>query len=135
MVDDFETPNGLCFSPDESLLYINDSTRAQVRVFDVQSDGTIANSRMFFDNIGHGTVEEGMPDGMKCDELGNIYVSGPGGVWVITPKGEHLGIIKIPEVVGNLNWGGDDWKTLYVAACTSIYRIQMRVAGNRSSYM
>ena len=90
---------------------------------------------MFFDNIGHGTVEEGMPDGMKCDELGNIYVSGPGGVWVITPEGEHLGIIKIPEVVGNLNWGGGDWKTLYVAATTSIYRIQMRVAGNRSSYM
>lgn len=135
LVDDFETPNGLCFSPDGSLLYINDSTRAQVRVFDVQSDGTIANSRMFFDNIGHGTVEEGMPDGMKCDELGNIYVSGPGGVWVITPEGEHLGIIGIPEVVGNLNWGGDDWKTLYVAATTSIYRIQMRVAGNRSSYM
>ena len=74
-------------------------------------------------------------DGMKCDELGNVYVSGPGGVWVITPEGEHLGVIRIPEVVGNLNWGGDDWKTLYVAATTSIYRIQMRVPGNRSSYM
>jgi len=135
LVDDFETPNGLCFSPDESLLYINDSIRAQIRVFDVKPDGTIANSRVFYENIGHGTVEEGFPDGMKCDELGNIYVSGPGGVWLITSKGEHLGIIRIPEVVGNLSWGGADWKTLYVAATTSVYRIQMKVAGNRVSYM
>ena len=135
LVDDFETPNGLCFSPDESLLYINDSTRAQIRVFDVKPDGTITKSRMFYDDIGHGTVEEGFPDGMKCDERGNIYVSGPDGVWVITPKGEHLGIIRIPEVVGNLTWGGPDWKTLYVAATTSVYRIQMKAAGNRCSYM
>jgi gluconolactonase len=135
LVDDFETPNGLCFPPDGSLLYINDSTRAQIRVFDVKRNGTISNSRIFFDKIGGGTVEEGMPDGMKCDELGNIYVTGPTGIWVISPKGEHLGIIRIPEVVGNLTWGGPDWKTLYVCASTSLYRIQMKVAGNRATYM
>jgi gluconolactonase len=135
LVDDFETPNGLCFSPDESLLYINDSTRAEIRVFDRAPDGGIANGRVFFDSIGHGTVEEGFPDGMKCDELGNVYVSGPGGIWVITPQGEHLGIIEIPEVVGNLTFGGPDWKMLYVPATTSVYRIQMKVAGSRCSYM
>jgi gluconolactonase len=135
LADDFEQPNGLCFSPDESLLYVNDSPRAHVRVFKVQPDGTLANGRMFFENIGQGVIEEGIPDGMKCDELGNIYVSGPGGVWVISPEAAHLGIIRIPENVGNLNWGGEGWKTLYVAASTSVYRIQMKVAGNRSSYM
>ena len=101
----------------------------------MQADGTLTNDRVFFDKIGHGTVAEGFPDGMKCDELGNVYVTGPGGVWVIDPAGAHLGIIKVPEVVGNLNWGGADWKTLYIAATTSIYRINMKVAGNRSSYM
>jgi len=135
LVSDFETPNGLCFSPDGSLLYINDSTRAQIRVFDVKRDGTISNSRIFFDKIGGGIVEEGMADGMKCDALGNIYVTGPTGVWVISPKAEFIGIIRIPEVVGNLTWGGPDWKTLYVCATSSLYRIQMKVAGNQSSYM
>jgi gluconolactonase len=135
LVDDFEQPNGLCFSPDESLLYINDTPRAHIRVFDHRPDGTIANGRMFFDNIGSGVIEEGIPDGMKCDELGNIYVTGPDGVWVITPEGKHLGVLEVPEVVGNLNWGGDDWKELYMPSSTSLYRIRMKVAGNRLSYM
>ena len=86
LVDDFEQPNGLCFSPDESLLYINDTPRAHIRVFDRRADGTIANGRMFFENIGSGVIEEGIPDGMKCDERGNIYVTGPGGVWVISAR-------------------------------------------------
>ena len=81
LVDDFEQPNGLCFSPDESLLYINDTPRAHIRVFDRKPDGTIWNGRMFFENIGSGVIEEGIPDGMKCDEHGNIYVTGPAGVW------------------------------------------------------
>jgi gluconolactonase len=135
LVDDFEQPNGLCFSPDESLLYINDTPRAHIRVFDRRPDGTIANGRMFFDNIGSGVIEEGIPDGMKCDELGNVYVTGPDGVWVITPEGEHLGVLEVPEVVGNLNWGGDDWKELYMPSSTSLYRIRMKVTGNRLSYM
>src|SRR3954447_7261693 len=96
LVDDFEQPNGLCFSPDESLLYINDTPRAHIRVFDRQADGTIGNGRMFFDNIGSGVIEEGIPDGMKVDERGNVYVTGPGGVWVISPKAELLGWIEVP---------------------------------------
>ena len=135
LVDDFEQPNGLCFSPDESLLYINDTPRAHIRVFDRQPDGTIANGRMFFENIGSGVIEEGIPDGMKCDERGNIYVTGPGGIWVISPEAERLGVIEVPENTGNLNWGGDDWKELYIPSTTSVYRIRMNVAGNRLSYM
>jgi len=135
LVDDFEQSNGLCFSPDESLLYINDTPRAHIRVFDRQADGSIANGRMFFDNIGSGVIEEGIPDGMKCDEHGNVYVTGPGGVWVISPDAELLGIIEVPENVGNLNWGGDDWSDLYMPSTTSLYRISMKVSGNRLSYM
>ena len=135
LVDDFEQPNGLCFSPDESLLYINDTSRAHIRVFDVQPDGSIANGRMFFDNIGSGVIEEGIPDGMKCDERGNVYVTGPGGVWVISPEGEHLGVIEVPENVGNLTWGGPDWSDMYMPSSTSLYRIRMRVSGNRLPYM
>jgi gluconolactonase len=135
LVDDFEQPNGLCFSPDESLLYINDTPRAHIRVFDRQPDGTIANGRMFFENIGSGVIEEGIPDGMKCDERGNVYVTGPAGVWVISPEAELLGVIEVPENVGNLNWGGDDWSDLYMPSTTSLYRIRMKVSGNRLSYM
>ena len=90
--DEFDMPNGLCFSPDESLLYINDTPRAHIKVFDVAADGTLSNGRMFFDGIGSGVIEEGIPDGMKCDERGNIWVTGPSGVWVICPAGEHLGV-------------------------------------------
>jgi gluconolactonase len=135
IVDDFEQPNGLCFSPDESLLYINDTPRAHIRVFDRQPDGAIGNGRMFFDNIGSGVIEEGIPDGMKVDERGNVYVTGPGGVWVISPDAELLGVIEVPENVGNLNWGGDDWSDLYMPSTTSLYRISMKVSGNRLSYM
>ena len=135
LLDDFEQPNGLCFSPDESLLYVNDTARAHIRVFDVGGDGSLTNGRMFFENIGTGVIEEGIPDGMKCDERGNIYVTGPGGVWVISPEAEHLGVIEVPENVGNLNWGGDDWSTLYLPSSTSLYRVQMKVSGNKLSYM
>ena len=135
LADDFDQPNGLCFSPGESLLYVNDSTHAHIRVFDVQPDGTLTNDRPFFENIGRGDLAEGLADGMKGDELGNIYVTGPGGIWVISPEAQFLGIIRTPENVGNMNWGGDDWKTLYVTASTSLYRIQLKVAGNRCSYM
>ena len=85
-------PNGLCFSPDESLLYINDTPNARIRVYDVAADGTLSNGRLFFDGIGDGVIEDGVVDGMKCDERGNIWVSGPGGVWVFNPAGEHLGV-------------------------------------------
>lgn len=126
--DEFEQPNGLCFSPDESLLYINDSPRALIRVYDVQADGTLANGRLFFDGIGRGDLQEGIPDGMKCDERGNIWVTGPGGVWVISDAGEYLGLVEVPENVGNLAWGGPNWRTLWMPSSTSLYRVQTKVA-------
>jgi gluconolactonase len=136
LVDDFAEPNGLCFSPDESLLYINDTDRAHIRVFDVGPNHALSNGRLFADGIGTGDLASGeLVDGMKADERGNIYVTGPKGVWVYNPAGEHLGVIQVPENVGNINWGGDDWKTLYIPACTSIYRVRLKVSGNRLGYM
>jgi gluconolactonase len=133
--DEYEQPNGLCFSPDESLLYINDTPKAWIKVYDVGSDGTLSNGRMFFEGIGTGEIEKGIPDGMKCDEEGNVWVTGPGGVWVISPKGEHLGSINVPENTGNLAWGGPDWKWLFIPSSTSLYRVQTKVGPRREPYM
>ena len=136
LVDDFEQPNGLCFSPDESLLYINDTVRAHIRVFDVGAGHELSNGRVFAEGIGDGDLAKGgLVDGMKADEHGNVYVTGPKGVWVFSPDGEHLGVIGVPENVGNINWGDDDWRTLYIAASSSIYRVRMNVSGNRLGYM
>lgn len=126
--DEFEMPNGLCFSPDESLMYINDTPRAHIKVWDVEPDGTLTGGRMFFEGVGSGVIEEGIPDGMKCDELGNIWVTGPGGVWVISPEGEHLGVVEVPENTGNMTWGGEGWRTLYIPSSESVYRITTKVA-------
>jgi gluconolactonase len=133
--DEFDQPNGLCFSPDEKLLYINDTPRAHIKVWDVNGDGTVSNGRLFFEGIGTGVIEEGIPDGMKCDERGNIWVTGPQGVWVISPSGELLGIIEVPEAVGNHSWGGEDWRTLFIPSSTSLYAIRTTVGPRREPYM
>ena len=132
--DEFEMPNGLCFSPDESLMYINDTPRAHIKVFDVAADGTLSNGRMFFEGIGSGVIEEGIPDGMKIDERGNVWVTGPRGVWVISPEGEHLGVVEVPENTGNMAWGDEDWKSLYIPSSTSLYRIRTKVGPARLPY-
>ena len=132
--DEFEMPNGLCFSPDESLLYVNDTPNARIRVYDVGDDGSLSGGRLFLDRIGDGEVDHGAPDGMKCDERGNIWVTGPGGVWVINPAGEHIGVVEVPEVVGNLAWGGAGWRTLFIPASTSVYSIETKVASARLPY-
>jgi gluconolactonase len=124
--DEFEGPNGLCFSPAESLLYVNDSPRGQIKVFDVATDGTLSGGRLFF-ACPPGEPGDGIFDGMKCDALGNVWVTGPRGVWVISPGGERIGVIEVPEVVGNLAWGGADWRTLFLPSSTSLYRIATRV--------
>lgn len=107
MVDryQFTQPNGLCFSPDESLLYINDTDQANIRVFDVNRDGTLKNGRLFASGIKDPELA-GVPDGMKCDAHGNVWVTGPGGLWVFNPSGRLLGKISIPEPSANLHWGG-----------------------------
>jgi gluconolactonase len=133
--DEFDMPNGLCFSPDESLLYINDTPRAHIKVWDADADGNISNGRIFFEGIGSGVIEEGIPDGMKCDEHGNIWVTGPGGIWVISAAGEHLGTILVPENTGNLTWGGEDWHTVFIPSTTSLYSIRTIVGPRREPYM
>jgi gluconolactonase len=133
--NDFGEPNGLCFSPDERILYVNDTTRAHIRAFDVAPDGSLSGSRFFITGVGTGDYDEGVVDGMKCDELGNVYVTGPRGFWVISPQGKHLGVIRMPEIAGNLNWGGRNWDELYCACSTSLYRVRMKVRGNPVAYM
>jgi gluconolactonase len=126
LADDFERPNGLAFSPDESVLYIDDSGRRHVRAFDVQPDGTLANSRVHAD-MDH--PQPGSPDGMKLDIEGHLYVTGATGVWVFEPDGTHLGVIVTPERPANCAWGDSDRQTLYITARTSLYRIRTRVPG------
>ena len=133
--DDFDQPNGLCFSPDESILYVDDTTHAHIRAFDVADDGSLCNGRTFAENIGDGAMAGGLVDGMKCDERGNVYVTGPRGFWVFAPDGEHLGVIGMPEHSANLNWGGAGWNELYCTCSTSVYRVVLKVAGNRLAYM
>lgn len=135
MANDFEQPNGLCFSPDESRLYINDTAGAHVQVFDVEPDGTLSAGEVFVDGIGDGDPTAGVVDGMKVDEHGNVYVTGPRGVWVFDSNANHLGIIELPEVCANLNWAEEGWNVLYFTASSSLYRLPMSVAGNRLGYM
>ncbi len=123
----FERPNGLAFSPDERVLYIDDSYRGHIRAFDVEGDGRLANGRVFAELKRPGAA--GVPDGMKVDIHGNVFCTGPGGVWVIAPSGEVLGTIEVPEVPANLAWGDEDLKTLYITARTGLYRIRLQTGG------
>lgn len=133
--DDFGQPNGLCFSPDGTTLYVNDTARAHIRAFTVGADGHLSNSRILFANVGNGELAGGIVDGMKVDERGNIYVTGPRGLWVIGADGRHIGVIPLPEHAANLNWGGPDWRDLYCTCSTSVYRLRMKVRGNAAPYM
>lgn len=133
LVDDFAAPNGLAFSPDESLLYVDDTERTHIRVFEVRPDGSLANGRFFFDYAEREPDWTGGPDGLKVDALGNIWATGPGGIWLIDPEGVALAVIPIPEPPSNLNWGDADRQALYITARTSIYRARVKVAGNAVS--
>jgi gluconolactonase len=131
---EFEQPNGLCFSPDESLLYVNDSPPGDIKVFPVNGDGTLGEGRLFFGGIGKGDIGEGTPDGMKCDALGNLWCTGPKGVWVIDTAGELLGIVPTPEVVGNIVWGGEDLKTLLMTTSSLLLSVRTKVAAGALPY-
>jgi gluconolactonase len=129
----FTQPNGLCFSPDEKLLYINDTDQANVRVFDVV-DGKLKNMRVFASSIADPNTP-GAPDGMKCDANGNIWVTGPGGIWVYAPDGKLIGKVAVPEFVANLHWGGKDWRTLFITASTSLYAMDIKVGPHKETFM
>jgi gluconolactonase len=125
VVEDFVLPNGLAFSPDEAILYINDSDRKHIRAFDVRADGSLANGRILLDMA---SSEAGVPDGMKIDLKGNVFCTGPGGVWVCRADGTLLGRIILPELAANLAWG-EDGSVLFFTARTSVYRVQTKTRG------
>jgi gluconolactonase len=127
---DFRGPNGLAFSPDEKYLYVVnwDEKKKVVMRYEVRPDATLANGRVFFDMTD--APGEDALDGLKVDERGNLYVSGPGGLWILSPEGKHLGTVITPMHVHNLAWGDDDHKTLYLAARSGLYKMRLNVAGS-----
>ena len=130
----FDQPNGICFSPDERLLYVNDTVQANIRVFDVKSDGSLGFGRTFASGL-KSDREPGVPDGMKCDSSGNVWVTAPGGVWVFAPGGDLIGKIRIPELASNLHWGGEDLRTLFVTATHSVYAVKTKVGPRLEPFM
>jgi gluconolactonase len=132
--DLFDQPNGLCFSPDEANLYVNDTEKALIRVFDVLRDGSLSNGQVFASGI-RSETEPGVPDGMKCDATGNIWVTAPGGVWVYDASGRRMGGLSVQEPVGNLAWGGDDFRTLFLTATQSLYAVTTKVGPRPEPYM
>jgi gluconolactonase len=123
-------PNGIALSPDEKTLYVANSDAEQKvwMAYDVENDGTLGTGRVFFD--ASAATEPGVPDGMKVDRAGNVYATGPGGVWVFSPEGRHLGTIRPDEIPANVGWG-DDGRTLYMTAHTALYRIRLNAEGVR----
>ena len=129
LVDNFVFPNGLAFSPDESVLYVNDTRRGHIRAFDLQPNGTIArqSDRVFADLRGS---EPGVPDGMKVDVAGNVYCGGAGGIWILDPQGRKLGrIVHGYPATTNIAFGGDDWKTLYFTSRTHLGSVNVKISG------
>jgi gluconolactonase len=124
---DLTQPNGLAFSPDGKKFYVDDSERRNIRVYDVNTDGSLSNGRVFGEEPGG--KNDGVPDGIKVDTNGNLFVTGPKGVWVWDAKGNHLGTIVMPEQPANLTWGEKDYRTLYITATTSVYRLDTKTQG------
>ena len=127
VAEDNTYPNGLCFSPDEKILYVNDSRERVIRAYDVKGDGTLSKSRLFYKYEG---PERGVPDGMKCDVAGNVWCTAPGGIWVHDPSGKPIVRIKTEgHHPTNLAFGDDDWKTLYITNIGSVVRTRVNIAG------
>jgi gluconolactonase len=127
LTKDLSQPNGLAFSPDGKQLYVDDSQQRNIRVYDVTADRRLANGRIFGEEPG--SRHDGVPDGMKVDRDGNLFVTGPGGIWIWDRAGHHLGTIRMPEQPANLAWGDRDYHTLYITASTSVYRLETKTHG------
>jgi gluconolactonase len=131
VVKDLSAPNGLAFSPDERYLYVANSgpeKRLWMR-YEVKPDGTLTDGMVFYD--ASSSKDQGVPDGMKVDREGNLYCNGPGGIWIFSPQGEHLGTIRLPPLSANCNWGNPDGKTLYMTAGNALCRIRLKIEGIR----
>jgi sugar lactone lactonase YvrE len=135
LAEDFERPNGVVLTADDSHLLVADTAQGHVRIFEMTPGGALRNGRILVDQFpGRTGVGRGpRPDGMKLDSLGNLYVAAnsPEGIWVFSPDGDFLGTIGLDETPANLAWGGDDWQTLFVTASKSVYRIPMKVSGQQ----
>jgi len=129
LTKDLNQPNGLAFSPDGKRFYVDDSEQRNIRVYDVAADGSLTNGRIFGQEPSGKDDGGGVPDGMKVDKQGNLFVVGPRGIWVWNAKGNHLGTIVVPEQPANLAWGDKDYRTLYITATTSVYRLETKVQG------
>jgi gluconolactonase len=127
LAKDMVQPNGLAFSPDGTRLYVDDTQQQLIRVYDFRPNGTLANGRLFGEEPG--LRSDGLPDGMKVDRNGNLYVTGPRGIWVWDAAGHHLGTVVVPEQPANLAWGDPDYGTLYLTAQTSVYRLRTSARG------
>jgi gluconolactonase len=126
LANDFAQPNGLCFSLDGRRLFVNDTERRHIRVFDVGANGALSGGKVWAQTTGEG---EGAPDGMKIDSVGNVYCCGPGGIHVFDPGAVCLGVIRVPEGTANMAWGDADLRSLYVTASSSVYRLRVKVPG------
>jgi gluconolactonase len=124
---DMGQPNGLAFSPDGKKFYVDDDEKRDIRVYDVAADGTLSHGRVFGEEPGG--KGEGVPDGIKVDDKGNLFVTGPKGIWVWDASGNHLGTIVVPEQPANLTWGDPQYDTLYITATTSVYRLRTKTKG------
>lgn len=143
LAHDIDFPNGIAFSPDERTLYVSNTRKLGerpdqywdgevkpnqfIQAYDVAADGSLSNSRVFGDMS---SAEDGVPDGMKVDAEGRVYCTGSGGVWVFSPAGEHLGIIRVPEIPANCAFGGPDFRTMLFTARTSVYSLRLTTPGN-----
>ncbi len=122
--------NGIVFSPDEKYLYVDNSEPQKLWMrYRVKADGTLGDATIFYDATSD--TRGGGPDGIKVDKAGNLYGSGPGGLWIFSSAGKHIATIITPEPVANLNWGGSDGKSLFITATTSVYRIDLKISGVR----
>ena len=128
LTKDLSQPNGLAFSPDGKRFYVDDSKEKNIRVYDAAADGTLSNGRIFGEEPPSGK-HEGVPDGMRVDNAGNLFVTGPKGIWIWDAAGNHLGTIVMPEQPANLTWGDADYHTLYITATTSVYRLRTKTHG------
>jgi len=127
LTKDLSQPNGLAFTPDGKRFFVDDSDKRNIRVYDVGRDGTLSKGRIFGEEPGG--PDDGVPDGMRFDRRGNLFVTGPKGIWVWDAQGHHLGTIVLPEQPANLTWGDKDYGTLYITATTSVYKLRTKTRG------
>jgi gluconolactonase len=127
LTKELSQPNGLAFSPDGKKFYVDDSEQRNIRAYDFHAGGTISNGHIFGEEPG--SKDDGVPDGIKLDSKGNLYVTGPGGIWIWDSQGRHLGTIVMPEQPANLAWGGPQLRTLYITATTSVYKLETSARG------